>query len=145
MNLLHILQNLHYFLEKLSLTIVVNLSFYILSGYLGFYMGFPTTGIFFFITLIITFLSTIICIIYLELKNGTISFIKPVKNKKELISKRFSILNYIKESISVNQILLISFIGLVCLLYVVGWWYSQVWVILFFFICLFWVVIWIFF
>jgi len=43
------------YIEKLSLTIVSNLSFYIIGGFIGFFIGFPITGFFFFLIVLISF------------------------------------------------------------------------------------------
>ncbi len=104
------------FLEKLGLTFICNLSFYILIGYFGFLIGFLLTGFFFFFTLIIAFFSIIGYIVFVEVKNGKYHLIKTNKSPEEIreFEKSFSLYNYFKNKISLNQLLLIIFIILLC-------------------------------
>jgi len=64
-------------LEKLNLTIVSNLSFYILVGYLGYIIGVPITALFFYVVLFIFFFSITIYIIMAEYKHRKYIFLKP--------------------------------------------------------------------
>ncbi len=75
-------------LEKLNLTIVINLSFYILTAYIGFYLGFPITALFFFLALLIFYLSVIILIIVQELRGHNLNFIKELLFIKSTNSKK---------------------------------------------------------
>jgi len=57
-------------LEKLNFTIVSNLAFYILTGYIGYYLGFPITASLFFVALLASFLAIISFVIIAEQKYG---------------------------------------------------------------------------
>ncbi len=106
------------FYEKLSLTIIINAVFYILSGYLGFILGIPITGFFFFGALIITYFSIISYIIYCEITKESYFFIRSIESF-DLVSDRavgFSLLKYIKAHVTINGVLLIIFIALICFL-----------------------------
>ncbi len=109
------------FLEKLSLTIVVNSVFYILSGYIGNFLGIPITGIFFFIVLITCYLLIILYTIYREFKAGLIGFFKPEKSFDEYNKnvREFSLYKYLKNRIPLSVLLLIIFLFLICILNVV--------------------------
>ena len=104
-------------LEKLGLTIVINLVFYILIGYVGFYIGFGTTGVFFFFALIISFISIISCVFFCEFKKGINIFLIPSKNsiKDQEFNKEFSLVKYFKNLIPLNGLLLIIFMILFCI------------------------------
>lgn len=104
------------FLEKLSLTIVCNLSFYILIGYFGFLVGFLLTGFFFFFTLLITFFSIIGLIIILDLRNRKQSFLTTKKDSEKIhkFKENFSLFKYLKNRISLNHLLLTIFLVLIC-------------------------------
>ena len=82
-------------LERLNLTIVTNLSFYILTAYIGFFLGFPITALFFFLTLLVFFLSLILFIIFQEFRNNKFRFIRAKKTIK-LNPETFSIKKYVK-------------------------------------------------
>ncbi len=106
------------FLEKLSLTIVINSAFYIFIGYIGYWIGIPIIGFFFFSFTLIFFLLLIIIIIFGEWKKGLYNFIKSkeyLKNKHEKINK-FSLYKFFKDNIPLNGILLIIFIFLICIM-----------------------------
>jgi len=112
------------FLEKLNLTIVSNLSFYILTGYIGFMLGFPITAIFFFIVLVVFFISLILYILVAQYRYGTYKFLRTHDynpNDKILYenSKKFSF----KSLIQSNKFLLIVFLFLICVLNVVRFTY----------------------
>ena len=103
------------FLEKLSLTIIVNSVFYIFIGYIGYWLDVPLTGIFFFCALNILFFLIIIYIIYTEFKNGSYKFLRSeIQTNRNL--NNFSLLTYFRKLISVNALLLIVFIFLICIL-----------------------------
>ncbi len=112
-------------LEKLNLTIIINLSFYILAGYIGYFLGFDITAIFYFFTLLICYLSIVLYIIIQEFKNHNYTFLKVSKkiNKESKWFKEFSLANYIKGLLSTNGILLIIFLFLICILNVVRFTY----------------------
>jgi len=109
------------FLEKLSLTIIINSVFYIVTGYIGYWFGIPLTGTFFFCAIIILFFPIIFYIIYSEFKNGPYKFLRSeissIQSNRNLIN--FSLFNYFKKLISVNALLLIVFIFLICISYIV--------------------------
>ncbi|MBA7693461.1 hypothetical protein ES703_102043 [subsurface metagenome] len=110
------------FLEKLNLTIVINLSFYILTAYIGFFLGFPITDLFFFLTLLIFYLSLVSYIIVQEYRNNKYRFIRAKKANK-ISPEKFSLLKYIKSRMSTNGFLLIIFLLLICVLNVVRFTY----------------------
>ena len=98
--------------ERLSLTIVTNLSIYILEGFIGHSLKIPLTSLFF---LSITFFLFIILIgstIIIQIKNKSLSsfIILQTDVDKERFYNDFSILKYIKDRLSLNGILLIIFI-----------------------------------
>ena len=108
-------------LEKLSFTFVTNLSYYILMGYLGFFIGLDLTGAFFLLSTIIFFFLFIGYIIFQERRNGKYLFFRAkytLKSKKQDI-ENFSIIKYLKNLIPLNGFLLIIFIFLFCLLNIV--------------------------
>ena len=109
------------FLEKLSLTIVMNSVFYILSGYIGNFLGIPVTGFFFFIVLIVCYSIIVLYIIYREFTTEEITFFKPKKslvgNSKKI--EEFSLLKYLKNLFPLNVVLLILFIVLICVLNII--------------------------
>jgi len=110
------------FLEKLNLTIVINLSFYILTAYIGFFLGFQITALFFFLTLLIFFLSLVSYIIVQEYRNNKYRFIKAKKVNKINLGK-LSLIKNIKSRMSTNGFLLIIFLLLICVLNVVRFTY----------------------
>ena len=58
------------FLERLTITIVTNLSFYTIIGILGFYLGFAITEWFFFTILVLSYFLFILLSIIFNLKKG---------------------------------------------------------------------------
>ena len=108
-------------LEKLNLTIVSNLSFYILSGYIGYAFGFPITAFFFFIALIVFFISITAYIIINEHINGTYVFLKSQNSSynKNKIFENSSIKDHFKSIIPSNGFLLFIFLLLICVFNVV--------------------------
>ena len=109
------------FLEKLSLTIVINSVFYILSGYIGNFLGIPITGFFFFFVLMVCYFLIILYILYREFITRTINFFKSEKsfdkNNKNVME--FSLYKSIINRIPLSGLLLIVFLFLICILNVV--------------------------
>ena len=101
-------------LEKICLTIVINLSFYIIIGYFGNGLGFAL-NIFYFFSLLVS--------LYFGLLIISLILIKKNKNDKTISSKSkrsisldsyedFNVFEYIKTKLSLNGILLILFMVL---------------------------------
>ncbi|MFX1258455.1 MAG: hypothetical protein ACFFAN_11385 [Promethearchaeota archaeon] len=113
------------FLEKLSLTLVTDLAFYILIAYIGYFIGFSITAIFFFIMLSICFFSLIFYIIIREYRNGKWYFLKPKKDTtdRQEFFRTFSLLKYIKNSVHLNGVLIVIFLILTCIFNVVRFTY----------------------
>ncbi|MFX1395223.1 MAG: hypothetical protein ACFFAH_16890, partial [Promethearchaeota archaeon] len=107
------------FLEKLSLTIVINLSFYILAAYIGFGFGFQITAFFFFASLLISYFSIIAYIIIKDSKYGSYKFLRSNKFFKKRDYENFSLIKYLKKLIPSNGFLLIIFLILICIFNVV--------------------------
>ena len=110
------------FIEKLSLTIVSNLSFYIIGGFIGFFIGFPITGLYFFLIVFISYFLILIYILITNYKKKVLDLLKPKElelNNQHLYAN-FSIVQYLKDLISINDILLITFISLTLILYLVS-------------------------
>ena len=99
-------------IERLCLTIVTNLSIYILEGFIGHSLKIPLTPLFFLSLTFYLFNILIGSTIIIQIKKNTISsFIKSKTDiDKERFYTNFSILKFIKDSLSVNGILLIIFI-----------------------------------
>jgi len=110
------------FLEKLAFTILLNLSFYVIGGIVGFYLGFSLTEWFFFFLLVITFIFIILLSLSFNLRRGILDLfkIKFTNDYKEDFTKNFSILNHIKRFRFSNSVLLIIFLFLVCILSIFG-------------------------
>lgn len=108
-------------LEKLNLTIVSNLSFYILTGYIGYYLGVPITALFFFIVLIVFFFGIISYVIIAEYKYGVFAFLKNQDYNPSEITHSDSRTNnnFLMDLIKSNKFLLITFLLLLCVLNVV--------------------------
>ncbi|MFX1385416.1 MAG: hypothetical protein ACFFBP_23610 [Promethearchaeota archaeon] len=100
---------------------MINLSFYILGGYLGYIIGFPITGLFFISIVTITYFFFIFYILIYEIKRKTFYFLRStdisVSNRK--FNDIQSLLTYLKTEIfkNVNILLLIIFLLLTCILY----------------------------
>ena len=109
------------FLEKLSITIVINSVFYIFMGYIGYWINIPLTEFFFFYTVVFSYFLLILPIMFYEIKKKTYKFFGLNKKfiKKNHKLKDFSIFNYLKKLIPLNGILLIIFIFLICILNIV--------------------------
>lgn len=109
------------FLEKLSLTIILNSVFYILIGYIGYWLDVALTGTYFFCAILLLFFPVIFYIIFSEFKHGSYSFFRSeISSKKNTINlTNFSKFTYFKKLVSVNALLLIIFLFLVCILNIV--------------------------
>lgn len=110
------------FLEKLVITIVSNLSFYIIIGYIGSYFNLPITFEYFFFTLILAYFSILLIMSFHGFYRGTGFLLKKGKflDYKQINNEKFSISTFIKRKISLNSILLSIFIILICILNVVN-------------------------
>ena len=99
-------------LEKLSLTIVVNLSYYILVGYLGFFITNEITGYSIYFPMIFTFLSLILYILLVEVKTGRYYLFKSYKSSfpMDFIDNNFSLLNLVKKKFCLASFLIIIFL-----------------------------------
>ncbi len=99
-------------IERLCLTIVTNLSIYILQGFIGNSLKIPLTPLFFLSLTFYLFIILIGSTIIIQIKKNTIlSFIKSKTDiDKERFYTDFSILKFIKDILSMNGILLIIFI-----------------------------------
>lgn len=109
------------FLEKLSLTIVMNSVFYILMGYMGYLIRIPLTRFFFFFSVVILFFLIIGYTIIFEFKKNPTDFFR-FKDISTLRNKKLSIVswfNYLKNMISFNSVLLIVFLFLICILNII--------------------------
>ena len=104
--------------EKLGLTIVLNSAFYIFLGYFGYWVGISISGFFFYSGALILYLIIICYIVINEFKCEMYLFIRPKKLKINTPEKleQFSILEYLKSKISLNTLLLVFFISLICVL-----------------------------
>ena len=107
--------------EKLGLTIVLNSAFYIFLGYFGYWIGILLSGFFFFYGILISFFIIVCYIVFNEFKNETYIFIRPKKLKVNKIERleQFTILEYLKNKISLNVLLLVGFISLICVLNII--------------------------
>ena len=110
------------FREKLGITIVSNLSFYIIIGYIGSYLNLPITFEYFFFTLILAYFSILLIVIFQGYYRGTGFFLKTVKRLeyKQISNENLSLSNFIKRNFSLNSILLSIFIILITILNVVN-------------------------
>ena len=110
------------FREKLGITIVFNLSFYIIIGYIGSYLNVPITFEYFFFTLVLVYFSIILIAIVHGYYQGMGFFLKNVKriDYKQLNNDNLSLRAFIKGKISLNAILLSIFIILLCVLNIIS-------------------------
>ena len=101
-------------LEKLGLTIIFNLSFYIVIGYFGNGLGFVIDGIYFFIPLIVFYFSQEAIILIFKIRTNGKEALKFNTYSKDLLKKydNFSFGAYIKKKLSWNGLLLIIFMVL---------------------------------
>jgi len=105
-------------IEKLCISIVTNISFYILIGYFGYYLGFLIDGFFFIIWVFMPYLA---CVSYLLVhrktyfwkNNNSQSSLKTINrtNHKQKSSILYKIIRFIYS----NKVLLIIFITLNCI------------------------------
>jgi len=108
-------------LEKLGLTIVVNSAFFIFLGYFGYWVGISISGFLFFFWILIPFLIIVCYIGFFEFKKETYVFFKPkyyLKNNSEKLDE-FFLLKYLKNKITLNSLLLIAFLFLICILNII--------------------------
>ncbi len=98
-------------LEKLCLTIVFNLSFYIVIGYFGNGFDFVIDANYFFILLLVFYFSQVALILMYKIKNNGKETLKFNTSSKELLKKydNFSFSTYLKKKLSWNGLLLIIF------------------------------------
>jgi hypothetical protein len=110
------------FLEKLSITTVANLSFYIILGIFGFYLGFSLTEWFFFIVLIFFFFAIVFWILIHDIKSNKYNTFKLnlLRDDKKDFIKNFSIVNMLRRIRFSNSVLLVIFIFLLCVFAVFG-------------------------
>lgn len=103
-------------LSKVSLTIIVNISFYIVSGYFGFWLGFNLTNVFFYFILIVSYSICFISVLIRLVQKGNLPKIFSDANSsdKREFSNTFSVLRFLRQKVSINVILLIVFIFLLC-------------------------------
>jgi len=111
------------FIEKLGLTIVFNLCFFILAGYFGFFFGIPLTALYFFVVVLVVYGSIVSYIIVQEYRIGSYYFLKSKNSQKKLNYENFSFSTYLKRKIPSNGILLIVFLILICIYNVVRFQY----------------------
>ncbi|NHJ24573.1 MAG: hypothetical protein EAX89_08360 [Candidatus Lokiarchaeota archaeon] len=101
-------------LEKLSFTLIINLSFYILGGFIAFYLTIPLTGIF-FLALSFSVYSIFLAFIAIkEFKLKRYFFFRLRKNEREIkeVYSSKSIRQFIQSKGSLNAILFIIFLFL---------------------------------
>ena len=106
------------FLERMTISIVINLSFYVIVGILGFYLGFALTDWFFFIILVIMYFLLILSSSIFNLKKGKSNIFKRKypNDYKEKFKTNFTLLSFIKKVRLSNSVLLVMLIGLICIL-----------------------------
>ncbi|MFX1573965.1 MAG: hypothetical protein ACFFB0_14555 [Promethearchaeota archaeon] len=97
---------------------MANSVFYILTGYIGYWIGIKITGFYFFFFALSLFLILVSIIIYNEWKKGLYHFLRPnitLRIKSEDI-RDFSLYRFLKDHIPLNSVLLFSFIFLICIM-----------------------------
>jgi len=101
-------------LEKLGLTMVFNMSFYIVIGYFGNGLGFIIDANYFFMLLVVGFSSLLAIILIFRIRKNGKKALKFTTSSKELLKKyeNFSFSAYIKRKVSWNGLLLIVFMFL---------------------------------
>ena len=110
------------FFEKIVLTILINLSFYVIVGIGGFYLGLPLTAWFFFFIVVISFILIFLLSLSFNIRRGELDLFKgkvDIEDKEEFVMN-FSILNHIKRFKFSNSVLLIIFLFLVCMVGILG-------------------------
>jgi len=110
------------FLERLTITIVTNLSFYTIVGIFGFYLGFAITEWFFLTIVIFSYFLFILLSSFFKLKKGESPLfrLKLSHDNREKFTRDFSVFTYIKKFRVSNSVLLIIFLFLVCILGIFG-------------------------
>ena len=110
------------FLERLAITIITNLSFYIIFGIIGFYAGFALTEWFFFLILVIFYFLILLWILFFDLKEGKFNFFKLnlTLDYKDKFIDNFSALDFIKKFRFSNSVFLVIFLFLTCIFGIFG-------------------------
>ncbi|MHA1472604.1 MAG: hypothetical protein ACTSQW_05860, partial [Promethearchaeota archaeon] len=101
-------------LEKISLTIVMNLSFYIIIGYFGNGVGYALNMYFFFSILLSSYFGLLIIGYVIKKKIKTVNSLPSTSERTVSLDsyENFQVFRYIKNKISLNGILLIIFMVL---------------------------------
>lgn len=102
-------------LEKCGYTFATNLSFYILTGYLGFLIGIPLNSFYFFFSVVIIYCTLISIFLLLIVRRKVNKENGESRDESNLISQStFSMKSYVIEyfKTNLNSILLIIFLGL---------------------------------
>ncbi|MFW9951971.1 MAG: hypothetical protein ACFFKA_17775, partial [Candidatus Thorarchaeota archaeon] len=101
-------------LEKLSFTLIIDLSFYIIGGFIAFYLKIPLTGLYFLILTLTFFSLFLIYILYQEIRFGEFYFFRLRKKEKENVISHHnnSIWRYFQEKLSLNGLLFLVFLML---------------------------------
>ncbi|MBD3197811.1 MAG: hypothetical protein GF317_22360, partial [Candidatus Lokiarchaeota archaeon] len=109
------------FLERIMFLIISNISFYILMGYLAYFMNITITGCFFFITIFFTSILFFLIGFARNFTNSDKVLNEEVKDYSRSSIKSFliSIFIGIKQKRNTNSILLIIFIILLCIFNVI--------------------------
>ncbi len=109
------------FKEKISITIVSNLSFYIVIGFIGSSFNIPTTFNYFLILLTLAYFSITLILTIQRIKQRFKRQQDSLQGfkKKSKINKELSIFNSFKKSFSGTAVLLIIFIVLICVLNII--------------------------
>ncbi len=109
-------------LEKVTITFVLNLSYYVIIGIFGYYLGYALTEWFFFIVLVTSYFLIMLYIVIVDLRTNKFNFFKQEYSHdyKESFFKNFSILNYLKKSRISNSVLLAFLIFLISILSIFG-------------------------
>jgi hypothetical protein len=104
--------------EKIGICIVCNQSFYIITGFVGSWFGILITFEYFLIVLTITYFSIILLAVFQDYFRNTGFFLRKVKryDDSQVKDKIFFLTGNIKKVISLNGMLLIIFIILLCIL-----------------------------
>ena len=107
-------------LEKLSLLIVVNSSFYIIIGYVCYWTGLPLSGFYFFFLVVFSFLLMTLYIILCEKNKGSFYFLRSRNSTLQTGDlKKTSFFKKLITLIPLNGFLLIVFITLIGFLNIV--------------------------
>ncbi|KON28823.1 hypothetical protein AC481_00190 [miscellaneous Crenarchaeota group archaeon SMTZ-80] len=110
------------FREKIGICIVSNLSLYIVIGFIGSCFNLLITFEYFLTALTISYFSILLIAIFQDYHKKTNLFLRKTKNYdyNNAKNKKFSIFDAITKFISLNGILLTSFIILLCILNIVN-------------------------